>query len=576
MKDDKMKDDQMKENENPMDKNGLGKNLSSRNDTTGKTSDLKTAAGAPVENNQDSMTAGKRGPVLMQDVWLLEKNAHFNREVIPERRMHAKGSGAFGTFTVTNDITKYTKAKLFSEIDKKTEMFARFSTVAGERGAADAERDIRGFALKFYTEEGNWDMVGNNTPVFFFRDPMHFIDLNHAIKRDPRTNMRSPNTNWDFWSSLPESLLQTTIIMSDRGLPSSYRFMHGFSSHAYSMINAQDERVWVKFHFRSQQGIQNFTDQESAKLVGDDRETHQRDLYESIEKGQFPKWKMYIQVMTEKQASEMTNNPFDLTKMWYKDEYPLIPVGEFELNKNPENYFSDVEQAAFTPANVVPGINFSPDKMLQARLFAYGDAHRYRLGVNHHHIPVNSPKAVENPHSFHRDGQMRTDGNLGSENHYEPNSYGNWKEDMSEMQPMQEAGDAYRYDYRADDSDYFTQPGELYRAMTDDQKRVLFTNTARNMGDATLQIKHRYINSCYQADPNYGKGVAEAMKISIDDVDLNLPERNTNQANNEANNKHPDLNVPSEDISKIPNQEEIKTDYDPKKFIDPMDDPFLL
>ncbi len=566
----------MKDNKNPMDKNGLGKNLSSKNDKKGDIPDLKTAAGAPVPNNQDSMTAGKRGPLLMQDVWLQEKLAHFDREVIPERRMHAKGSGAFGTFTVTHDITKYTKAEIFSEINKKTEMFARFSEVAAERGGADAERDIRGFALKFYTEEGNWDMVGNNTPVFFFRDPMHFIDLNHAIKRDPRTNMRSPNTNWDFWSSLPESLHQTTIIMSDRGIPSSYRFMHGFSSHAYSMINEENQRVWVKFHFRSQQGIQNFTDQEAAEIIGDDRESHQRDLYESIEKGEFPKWKMYIQVMTEEEAENMPYNPFDLTKIWYKGDFPLIPVGEFELNKNPENYFSDVEQAAFTPANVVPGINFSPDRMLQARLFSYGDAHRYRLGVNHHQIPVNSPKAVENPHSFHRDGFMRTDGNLGSELHYEPNSYGDWKEDMSEMQPVQDAGDAYRYDFREDDYDYYTQPGELYRSMTDDQKRVLYHNTARNMADSTLQIKHRYINHCYQADPKYGEGVAKALKISIDDVDLNLPRADSHEGNYAANNKHPELDVPSEDISKIPDQEEINTDYDPKKFVKPMDDPFLL
>ena len=571
-----MSDDKVKNNENPMNKNGLGKNLSSKNDRKGDIADLKTAAGAPVDNNQDSMTAGKRGPLLMQDVWFLEKMAHFDREVIPERRMHAKGSGAFGTFTVKHDITKYTKAKIFSEIDKKTEMFARFSTVAGERGAADAERDIRGFALKFYTEEGNWDMVGNNTPVFFFRDPLKFIDLNHAIKRDPRTNMRSPNTNWDFWSSLPEALHQTTIIMSDRGIPSSYRHMHGFSSHAYSMINAQDERVWVKFHFRSQQGIQNLTDQESAEVIANDRESHQRDLYEAIEKKQYPKWTMYIQVMTEEEADDMPYNPFDLTKVWYKEDFPLIPVGEFELNKNPDNYFSDVEQAAFTPANVVPGISFSPDRMLQGRLFSYGDAHRYRLGINHHQIPVNGPKGVEKPHSFHRDGQMRVDGNLGSELHYEPNSYGNWKEDISEMQPMQSAGDAYRYDFREDDDDYFTQPGKLYRAMTDEQKRVLYMNTARNMGDSTLQIKHRYINSCYQADPEYGKGVAEALHISIDDVDLNLPKRDSLKGNYEANNKHPELNVPSEDISKIPNQEEIKTDYHHKRFINPLDDPFLL
>ncbi|NLW41968.1 MAG: catalase [Tissierellia bacterium] len=562
---------------NPMDKNQLGENLPSKNDTRGQNPSISMAQGAPVENNQDTMTAGVRGPAMMQDTWLLEKHAHFNREVIPERRMHAKGSGAFGTFTVTHDITKYTKAKIFSEVGKKTEMFARFSTVAGERGAADAERDIRGFALKFYTEEGNWDLVGNNTPVFFFRDGMKFIDLNHAVKRDPRTNMRSPNTNWDFWSSLPESLLQVTIIMADRGIPSSYRYMHGFSSHAYSLINEANERVWVKFHFRSQQGIQNFTDQEAGKVVAGDRESHQRDLYEAIEKGMYPKWKMYVQIMTEEQANAMENNPFDLTKMWLKKDFPLMEVGEFELNRNPDNYFQDVEQAAFNPANKVPGIGFSPDKMLQARLFAYGDAQRYRLGVNHHQIPVNSPRGM-NPnsyHPFHRDGQMRVDGNQGSELHYEPNSYGNWEENVRNYEPNQAGGDVYRYDFREDDHDYYTQPGMLYRAMTPEQQQVLFENTARNMGDSTLQIKHRHINNCYQADPEYGKGVAKALGINIDDVDLNLPDRTSREGNYAANNAHPELDVPSEDMSKK-EWEEIKTDYDPKSFVDPMDDPFLL
>ena len=305
---------------NPMDKNKLGDAIPSRNQTKGQHPGITTAAGAPVTDNQDTMTSGKRGPVSLQDTWFLEKMAHFDREVIPERRMHAKGSGAFGTFTVTHDITKYTKAAIFSEVGKQTRMLARFSTVAGERGAADAERDIRGFAMKYYTEEGNWDLVGNNTPVFFFRDPMKFIDLNHAVKRDPRTNMRSPNTNWDFWTSLPEALMQLTILMGDRGIPSSYRHMHGFSSHAYSMINKDNERVWVKFHFRSQQGILNLTDQEAEKVVGMDRESHQRDLYEAIEKKMFPKWRMYIQVMTEEQADAMETNPFDLTKMWLKKE----------------------------------------------------------------------------------------------------------------------------------------------------------------------------------------------------------------------------------------------------------------
>lgn len=568
----------MKENVNgnPMSKNGLGDGLSSKNNSNKEDRVFRTAAGAPVVNNQDTKSAGARGPLLLEDVWFLEKMAHFDREVIPERRMHAKGSGAFGTFKVTNDISKYSKAKIFSEIGKETEMFARFSTVAGERGAADAERDIRGFALKFYTEDGNWDMVGNNTPVFFFRDPKKFIDLNHAVKRDPRTNMRSPNTNWDFWSSLPEALLQVTITMSDRGIPSSYRYMHGFSSHAYSMINEANERVWVKFHFRSQQGILNLTDQEAAQVVGMDRESHQRDLYEAIEKGQFPKWKMYIQVMTEEEAKNMPYNPFDLTKMWYKKDFPLIEVGEFELNKNPENYFQDVEQSAFTPANLVPGIGFSPDRMLQGRLFSYGDAHRYRMGVNHHQIPVNSPRGVENPHSFHRDGAMRVDGNLGSQLHYEPNSYGAWKDDWSHMEPVLEAGDAYHYDFREDDHDYYSQTGDLFRAMTEDQKRVLLANTARNMGDSTLQIKHRFINSCYQADPEYGKGLAQALQIDIEDVDLNLLVRDSHENNYKANNMHPELDKPSLDISKLPDQEEIKTDYDPKSFIDPEDDPYLL
>jgi catalase len=565
-----MKSDNCK---NPMDKNQLGEPLPSRNQTVGDITELTTVAGTPVESNQDSMASGRRGPLMLQEIWFLEKLAHFDREVIPERRMHAKGSGAFGTFTVTHDITNYTKAAIFSEIGKQTKMFARFSTVAGERGAADAERDIRGFALKFYTEEGNWDMVGNNTPVFFFRDPLKFPDLNHAIKRDPRTNMRSPNTNWDFWTSLPEALLQVTIIMGDRGIPSSYRYMHGFSSHAYSLINKNNERVWVKFHFRSQQGIRTLTDQEAAKVVGMDRESHQRDLYEAIEKGKFPKWKMYIQVMTEEQANSMKNNPFDLTKMWHKKDFPLVPVGEFELNKNPENYFADVEQAAFSPANVVPGISFSPDRMLQGRLFSYGDAQRYRLGVNHHQIPVNSPQGVKNYHSFHRDGQMRVDGNRGSQLHYEPNSYGNWNDQPQYALPVEKTGstDIWRYDFREDDSDYYTQPGELFRAMTPDQQQVLFENTARNMGDSTLQIKHRHIYNCYQADPGYGEGVAKALEIDISTVDLNLPARTSRKANYEANNKHPELNQPT---MKKDSCREIDTNGDP--CIEPENDPWLL
>lgn len=562
---------------NPMDKNNLGDNLPSRNNTKGENPKITRASGAPVENNQDSMTAGRRGPIVFEDTWLFEKNAHFNREVIPERRMHAKGSGAFGTFTVTNDISKYTKAKIFSKVGKKTEMFARFSLVAGERGFADADRDIRGFALKFYTEEGNWDLVGNNTPVFFFRDPMKFIDLNRVVKRDPKNNMRSPNTNWDFWSSLPESLLQVTITMSDRGIPSSYRYMHGFGSHTYSLINEDNERTWVKFHFRSQQGIQNLTDQEAEKVKGMDPDSHQRDLFEAIEKKKYPKWKMYIQVMSEDEANNMEVNPFDLTKMWLKKDHPFIEVGEFELNKNPENYFQDVEQSAFSPGNNVPGISFSPDRMLQSRILMYGDAQRYRLGINHNQIPVNSPKGMNKKdyHPWHRDGLMRIDGNLGGENHYEPNSYGNWEEDPRGYEPKQDGGDVYRYDYRKEDQDYYTQPGMLYRAMTDDQKEVLCENTARHMKDTTLQIKHRWINHCYQADKDYGERLAKVLEIDINDVDLELSKRDSRQANYKANNAHKELDKPSKDLS-MKEWKEIKTDYDPKKFIKPEDDPYLL
>lgn len=473
---------------------------------------LTTVAGAPVVDNQNAMTAGPRGPMLLQDVWFLEKLAHFDREVIPERRMHAKGSGAFGTFTVTHDITQYTKAKIFSEVGKQTDMFARFSTVAGERGAADAERDIRGFAMKFYTEEGNWDLVGNNTPVFFLRDPLKFPDLNHAVKRDPHTNMRSARNNWDFWTSLPEALHQVTITMSDRGIPRSYRYMHGFGSHTFSMINAANERVWVKFHLVCQQGIENLTDAEAEAVIAKDRESNQRDLMEAIERGDYPKWKMYIQVMTEEQAKAMPYNPFDLTKVWYKGEYPLIEVGYFELNRNPENYFADVEQAAFNPANIVPGIGLSPDKMLQGRLFSYGDAQRYRLGVNHHQIPVNAPRCPHN--SYHRDGQMRVDDNAGATLGYEPNSYGEWQEqpDFKEP-PLELSGMADHWDFRADDDDYYTQPGKLFRLMTPEQQQVLFDNTALAMGDAPLMVKQRHVDNCSKADPAYGAGVAKALGI---------------------------------------------------------------
>lgn len=474
---------------------------------------LTSTNGAPVADNQNVYTAGPRGPMLLQNTWFIEKLAHFDREVIPERRMHAKGSGAFGIFTVTGDIAKYSKAKLFSDVGKKTEVFVRFSTVAGERGAADAERDIRGFAVKFYTEQGNWDLVGNNTPVFFLRDPLKFPDLNHAIKRDPRTGLRSATSNWDFWTSLPEALHQITIVMSDRGLPATYRHMHGFGSHTYSLISPDNKRYWVKFHFRCRQGIKNLTDEEAEALIGKDRESHGRDLFEAIERGEYPQWTLCAQIMPEADAEKLPYHPFDLTKVWYHGDYPLIEIGTLELNRNPDNYFAQVEQAAFNPANIVPGIGFSPDKMLQGRLFSYGDAQRYRLGVNHNLIPVNAPKCPF--HSYHRDGQMRTDANYAGATPYEPNSFGQWQEqpDFTEP-PLAIKGDADHWNFRCDDADYYTQPGKLFRLMPPAEQERLFANTARALADAPAFVKQRHIQNCSKADPAYGAGVARALGMT--------------------------------------------------------------
>lgn len=577
MSKDSKKDKKM---ETPMDKNGLGEDLPSRNDTVVEHK-MRRAAGAPVDNNDDSMTAGKRGPLSIQDLWLFEKHAHFNRELIPERRMHAKGWGAFGKFTVTNDITKYTCAKLFEKVGNTCEVFTRFSLVAGESGYADADRDIRGFAVKFYTEDGNWDLVGNNTPVFFFRDPMKFIDLNHVVKRDPKTHRRNPTANWDFWTSLPESLLQVTITMSDRGIPSSFRYMHGFGSHTYSMYNKDKERVWVKYHWRSEQGIQNYTDQESEVVNGKEPDSNGKDLFEAIEKKMYPKWKLYIQVMTEEQAEKHPVNPFDITKMWLKEDYPLIEVGEMELNRNPENYFQDVEQAAFSPGNIIPGLGLSPDRLLQARTFFYMDAQNYRLGINHNQIPVNSPKGVKHPHDFHRDGQMRVDGNKGAEIHYEPNSFGAWEDSPETELPTDKGGDVKRYDYREDDHDYFTQPGMLFNNMTDEQKLVLCENTARAMKDATLQIKHRHIRNTYKADPEYGKGVAKALGINIKDVDLEMEGSVSRESYERDRMKDKDKDIPTkpsmpESAKDLPPEGRDTNASDPKKLSDWKTDPQLL
>lgn len=474
-----------------------------------KKNGLTTAAGAPVVDNNNVITAGPRGPMLLQDVWFLEKLAHFDREVIPERRMHAKGSGAYGTFTVTHDISKYTRAKIFSKIGKETPMFIRFSTVAGERGAADAERDIRGFAMKFYTEEGNWDLVGNDTPVFYLRDPLKFPDLNHVVKRDPHTNLRNLTYKWDFFSHLPEAFHQLTIDFTDRGLPKSYRHMHGFGSHTFSFINDKNERFWVKFHFRCQQGIENLMDDEAEALIGKDRESSQRDLFDAIKAGDFPRWNLQVQIMPEKEASKTPYNPFDLTKVWPHKDYPLIDVGYFELNRNPDNYFSEVEQVAMNPANVVPGIGFSPDKMLQGRLFSYGDAHRYRLGVNHHQIPVNGARCPF--HNYHRDGAMRVDGNSGNGVTYEPNSFGQFQEQPNFSEPpLSIEGAAAHWDQR-EDTDYYTQPRALYNLLSKAEHQRMFKRIAGELSQVPKQIRERALCHFAQISPNYADGIIKEL-----------------------------------------------------------------
>lgn len=476
---------------------------------------LTTTAGAPVADNQNSLSAGARGPLLLQDYQLLEKLAHQNRERIPERVVHAKGWGAFGTLTITNDISKYTRAMAFDTIGKKTEMLARFSTVAGELGAADAERDVRGFALKFYTEEGNWDLVGNNTPVFFIRDPLKFPDFIRTQKRHPKTNLRSPTAMWDFWSLSPESLHQVTILMSDRGLPVAPMYMNGYGSHTYSMINAKGERHWVKFHFKTVQGHKHYTNAEAEGVIGKCRETYQRELFGTIERGEFPKWRMMIQVMPETDADKTPYNPFDLTKVWPHADYPLIEVGMLELNRNPDNYFAQIEQAAFSPSNIVPGIGFSPDKMLQGRIFSYADAHRHRLGTHYEALPVNAPKCPV--HHYHKDGAMRFFANdTGNPDvYYEPNSFDGPKEASDYREPpLKISGDADRYNHRIGNDD-FTQPGNLFRLMTEAQRERLMDNIAAAMDGVPKFIVERQVALFAKCDPAYGAGVAKRMGVSV-------------------------------------------------------------
>ncbi|HYP67360.1 MAG TPA: catalase [Thiobacillaceae bacterium] len=476
---------------------------------------MTTYAGIPVPDNQNSVTAGPRGPVLMQDFMLLEKMAHFNRERVPERVVHAKGAGAYGKFTVTGDISRYTRAKIFSKLGNQCEMFARFSTVAGEIGSADTARDPRGFALKFYTEEGNWDLVGNNTPVFFIRDPLKFSDFIHSQKRDPRTGMRDSTMQWDFWSLSPESLHQVTWLFGDRGIPASYRHMNGYGSHTYSLWNDKGERYWVKWHLKTVQGIKCLSSEQAARIAGEDLDNHRRDLFASIEWGDFPKWRVMIQIMPEHEAESYRLNPFDLTKVWPHGDYPLIEVGMMELNRNPENYFAEVEQAAFEPSNMPPGFGASPDKMLQARLMSYPDAHRYRIGINYGALPVNKPRCPVM--HYHRDGRMRFDDNFGGAPNYQPNSFGGPVDDARYTEPhLRISGEASRHDHRVDD-DYYSQAGALYRLMCEEEKSRLVANLVVALNSVPRDIQMRQIRHFHKVDPEYGSRVAQGLGIALDD-----------------------------------------------------------
>ncbi|MDQ0232539.1 catalase KatA [Metabacillus malikii] len=474
---------------------------------------LTTSWGAPVGDNQNSMTAGARGPVLIQDVHLLEKLAHFNRERVPERVVHAKGAGAHGYFEVTNDVSKYTKAKLFNGVGKRTPMFIRFSTVAGELGSADTVRDPRGFAVKFYTEDGNYDIVGNNTPIFFIRDAIKFPDFIHTQKRHPQTHLKNPNAVWDFWSHSPESLHQVTYLMGDRGIPATLRHMNGYGSHTFKWTNAEGEGVWIKYHFKTDQGVKNLDPAVAEKLAGENPDYHTEDLFNAIKNGDFPSWTLYVQVMPLEDANTYRFDPFDVTKTWSHKDYPLIEVGRMVLDRNPENYFAEVEQATFSPGTLVPGVDVSPDKMLQGRLFAYADAHRYRVGVNHNQLPINRPHAdVDNNQ---RDGFMTMTNGKNPDVYYEPNSYGGAVETSENKQaafPVTGVAESVPYDH----NDHYTQAGDLYRLMSEEERTRTVNNIVGAMKPVEKdEIKLRQIGHFFKADAEFGARIAEGLGLSV-------------------------------------------------------------
>ncbi|MET7492000.1 catalase [Streptomyces sp900116325] len=480
---------------------------------------LTTESGAPVADNQNSATAGVGGPILLQDQHLLEKLARFNRERVPERVVHARGSGAYGYFEVTDDVTGFTRADLLSAVGKRTETFIRFSTVADSLGGADAVRDPRGFALKFYTDEGNYDLVGNNTPVFFIKDPIKFPDFIHSQKRDPFTGRQEPDNVWDFWAHTPEATHQVTWLMGDRGIPASYRHMNGYGSHTYQWTNHEGEAFFVKYHFKTNQGVRSLSSDQAAELAGRDGNSHQTDLLQAIERGVNPSWTLYVQVMPAAEAADYRFNPFDLTKVWPHSDYPLQRVGRLVLDRNPDNVFAEVEQAAFSPNNFVPGIGPSPDKMLQGRLFAYADAHRYRLGVNHTQLPVNAPRttAVDN---YGRDGLHATRNGARHDKNYEPNSYaGPAQTDAALSAPLAVHGwtGTHAAPAHTKDDDFF-QAGELYRLMSEDERSRLVANIAGGLSRVTRDdVIEKNLAHFHAADTEYGKRVEEAVRALRED-----------------------------------------------------------
>ncbi|CAM2840035.1 catalase [Latilactobacillus sakei] len=474
------------------------------------TNQLTTNEGQPWADNQHSQTAGQRGPVLIQDYQLLEKLAHFNRERIPERVVHAKGAGAKGYFKVTKDMSAYTKAAVFSGVGKKTPLITRFSQVAGEAGYPDTYRDVRGFAVKFYTEEGNYDIVGNNTPVFFVNDPLKFPDFIHSQKRDPRTHARSQDMQWDFWSLSPESVHQVTILMSDRGIPASYRMMHGFGSHTFKWVNAQGEQFWVKYHFKTNQGVHNLSNELADELAGKDTDYLQNDLFDAIETGDYPSWTVAAQLVPYEDGLNYPQDIFDVTKVISQKDYPLIEIGQMVLDENPTNNFEDIEELAFSPANLVPGIEASPDKLLQGRLFGYKDAERYRLGANYEQLPINRPKVPV--HNYERDGVMAQNQETGV--NYEPNSQdGPTEVPAAKIHSDQLSGTTGNF---STDPDYYSAAGKLYRLLSADEQTRLIENIRMNLGQVTKpEIQIREVKQFYQADPEYGRRAATALNLDL-------------------------------------------------------------